>query len=178
MLRNVHIQRKQRQGEGNKVEQRGKDTLLTGARLGPWHSFAFQAKLSRGKAAAEPLHKPQASCELGWPELWLGRAPVMDLELPPLSSLPAVLTLGGGCSFHLQPEIRKTNEMLLEILLWHWFTTGQRERTVSGMLGCFGSPGGRCQGAAPSLCHEHLHSPVSTLHEFKNTNSKLCGESS
>lgn len=85
---------------------------------------------------------------------------------------------GWGLQLHLQPEIWKMNEMLLEILTWHWFTAGQKERTVSGKLGCFGSPWGRCQGAAPLLCHEHLHFPISTVHEFNNTNSKLCGESS
>lgn len=180
MLRNVRIQKKQRQGEGNKVDQRGKDTLLTGARLGPWHSFAFQAKLSCGKATAEPLHKPQASCEWGWPKLCLERVPVSRswncLSSPDRRQFSR--WVNGGCGFHLQPEIWQMNQLLLEIPLWHWFTAGQEERAVSGMLGCFGSPGGRCQGAASLLCHEHLHFPISTVREFKNANSKLCGESS
>lgn len=72
-----------------------------------------------------------------------------DLELPLLSWLPAVLTLGGGCSFHLQPEMWQMNQMLLEIPLWHWFIAGQEERAVSGVQGCFGSPGGRCQDLHP-----------------------------
>lgn len=44
--------------------------------------------------------------------------------------------------------------------------------------GLFWEPWGKVPGSASLHCHEHLHFPISTVPEFNNTNSKLCGESS
>lgn len=148
---------------------------MTGARLGPRHlpskrNFRVEKlQLSPFTSHRLPVNQGGQSCVLRGS---LSQGPGIA------SSLLTVLTLAGGCSFRLQPEIWNTNKTLLEILPWHWLTTGQKERTVSGILVCFGSPGGRCQAAASLLCNEHLHFPISTVGEFNNTNSKLCEESS